>query len=382
MKPSPFAALMLLGACATEPPFEPTAAYFADFYKPEFIAPRPEVIATQGLNLPLRAGDQLLANCAEFFSDELPEMEAKDRAAFDASIACVYPPAGESMLSGQHYYRALAERGFEDDSGTYVQSGIRILCNRTHSVSIAFKGKFIPSSILDENGNVIEIEGGGDIAHDTLMVSVSDRPCDRYKEEAILAEVRAETPAPDGYANFPQPLFVEPSPEKISWGAFEIQLRPGDRLVSHCSQYYTAEVSSTLSANPTPIEYAHRNRLIRCIYVPQDGIVAASAYYAEQLRQKGLTGSPSRAAPKPDEEYPPLRAGQYEWSGRTFFCDDRRSVGMVAMAHHGPMVLLDALTGEFWSTIDQTGGRRARLDQADYPHKILALNLSDLPCEW
>jgi len=365
--------------CASDPPLEPTAASYADQFRPKFVSPQPEQITTRGLNLPLYPGDKLLADCVEFFADELPEMTALDRMDFEKSVSCVYLPAGELGASGSHYYRTLVERGFQDESGTYVQSGIRILCNRTHTVSIALKSKFTPPFVVDpRTGETIEIEGGGEGAHETLMFFVGEEPCQRYKMSAGFSE----SPAPERYASFSQPAFVEPTPSSIKVGSLEIALRSVDRLVAHCAQYYREEIGSDLPPDATPSEFAQRNHFFQCIYPPQADVVAASAFYAEQFANAGLTKTSSLYAPKPeaDDRFPSIRAGWQEWYGRYSYCDSDQTALMGGMARFGGMILLDPRTGQFWSKVNSTGGRKSRIEGVDYAHKILVLSATSHGC--
>ncbi|OYX46482.1 MAG: hypothetical protein B7Y90_15470 [Alphaproteobacteria bacterium 32-64-14] len=345
-------------------------------FTPSYVTPNPATILP-GIDLPLRAGDRVIANCAQAYAYTLPEMTPDEQADFNANVTCVYPQQESFDASYRHYALGLRERDFEDDTGDYVQSGLRIVCNQTHTVMLALQSQFIPRMVMDEKGDPIEIEGGGELAHMGIAFSISDRPCERHATAALEAEITAQPPAPDGYADFIQPLFVEPAPGKIGWGAFEITLRPQDRVVAHCAQFYSEEISQYLTGSG----FGHWNHDRRCIYPPEGELAAASAYYTQQLRGKGLTGTAFATKEDSAEQYPPLRAGTYEWSGLYYFCDQKRVVGLDAMARFGSMVMLDPLTGEFWSTIDATGGRRERIDGALYPHQVLVMFEHDLPCD-
>ena len=375
---SGFCLLLFAAACSSAPPEEPlTADSFTDMFIASYVTPTPATILA-GVDLPLHTGDRVIANCAQAYAYTLPEMTIDEQAEFNANVTCVYPPQESFDASYRHYALGLRERGFEDDTGDYVQSGMRIACNQTHTVVMGIQSNFVPSFVVDpETDEVIDTPGGGGLANMALAFTVSDRPCERYAAAALKAAIAAQPPAPDGYASFTQPLFVEPAPGKISWGGFEIVLRPQDRVVAHCAQYYSEEIAPYLAGS----DFGHWNHYRRCIYPPEGELVAASAYYAEQLKEKGLTGTAFASKGDPAAEYPPLRAGAYEWHGVVYFCDQKRLIGLDAMARFGSMVMLDPLTGEFWSTIDATGGRRERLGDSDYPHQVLVMFEHGLPCD-
>jgi hypothetical protein len=175
-----FGLLLFAAACtsAPPPPLEPlTADSFADTFIAVYVTPSPATILP-GIDLPLRAGDRVIANCAQAYAYTLPEMTIDEVADFNANVTCVYPPQdafGQSML---HYARALSERGFEDETGDYVQSAMRIACDDAHTVIIAIQANFVPSFLVDDDtGDIIDVPGGGDLVNKSLAFSVSDRPC-------------------------------------------------------------------------------------------------------------------------------------------------------------------------------------------------------------
>lgn len=176
---SGFCLLLLAAACSSQPPEQapPTADAFTDIFIASYVTPTPATILT-GLDLPLHAGDRVIANCAQAYAYTLPEMTVEEQADFNANVTCVYPPEDAFEASYRHYALALRERGFRDDTGDYVQSGMRIACNDTHTVMMALQSNFVPSFTLDpETEEVVDIPGGGELANMSLAFTVSARPC-------------------------------------------------------------------------------------------------------------------------------------------------------------------------------------------------------------
>jgi len=171
---------LLVAACSSPSSPQPlTAESFRSDFIASFVTPTPATIAP-GLDLPLHPGDRIIANCAQAYAHELPEMTIDERRAFNASVVCVYPQQEAFDESFAFYLRQLRERGFSDDSGTYVQSAMRIACNRTHSVAMSLQSRFIPPFVFDEaTGEHIDIPGGGELANIAILFSVSDRPCEQ-----------------------------------------------------------------------------------------------------------------------------------------------------------------------------------------------------------
>lgn len=171
--------LLFVSACSSAPPEEPplTADSFSDMFIASYVTPTPATILA-GVDLPLHVGDRVIANCAQAYAYSLPEMTIDEQADFNANVTCVYPPDEAFDASYRHYALALRERGFKDDTGDYVQSGMRIACNQTHTVMMAIQSNFIPSFVVDpETEEVIDIPGGGELANVALAFTVSDRPC-------------------------------------------------------------------------------------------------------------------------------------------------------------------------------------------------------------
>jgi hypothetical protein len=171
--------LLLVGACASQPVEQPplTADDFTDMFIASYVTPTPATILA-GLDLPLNAGDRVIANCAQAYAYTLPEMTIEEQADFNANVTCVLPPEETFDASYRHYALALRERGFRDDTGDYVQSGMRIACNDTHTVMMALQSSFVPSFTLDpETEEVVDVPGGGKLANMSLAFTVSERPC-------------------------------------------------------------------------------------------------------------------------------------------------------------------------------------------------------------
>lgn len=142
-----------------------------------FVVPTPNAILP-GIDLPIRAGDRIIANCAQAYQYTLPEMTPAEQADFNASVTCVFPPEAEFQQSIGHYSRALAERGFKDDTGDYAQSAMRIMCSEAYTVAMSIQADFIPSFVVDpETDDIIDVPGGGAVANVALTFSVSDRGC-------------------------------------------------------------------------------------------------------------------------------------------------------------------------------------------------------------
>jgi len=172
----PLLGLILLATACSSPPPLTAESFRADFIA-AFVTPTPATFAP-GLDLPLHPGDRIIANCAQAYAHELPEMTIDEQREFNASVICIYPQQETFDQSFAFYLRQLRDRGFQDDSGTYVQSGIRIVCNRTHSVVTTLKSRFIPPFVFDEaTGEHIDIPGGGELANSAIVFSISDRPC-------------------------------------------------------------------------------------------------------------------------------------------------------------------------------------------------------------
>lgn len=176
---SGFCLLLFVAACGSQPPEQAPliADDFTDMFIASYVTPTPATILA-GLDLPLNAGDRVIANCAQAYAYTLPEMTVEEQADFNANVTCVYPPEDAFEASYRHYALALRERGFRDDTGDYVQSGMRIACNDTHTVMMALQSNFVPSFTLDpETEEVVDIPGGGKLANMSLAFTVSERPC-------------------------------------------------------------------------------------------------------------------------------------------------------------------------------------------------------------
>lgn len=175
-----FGLLIFTTACTSAPPspLEPlTADSFADMFIASYVTPSPAAILP-GIDLPLRAGDRVIANCAQAYAYTLPEMTIEEVADFNANVICVYPPQDAFEQSLVHFARALRDRGFEDETGDYVQSGMRIVCDETQTVVIAIQANFVPPFLVDDDtGAIIDVPGGGDLVNKSLAFTVSDRPC-------------------------------------------------------------------------------------------------------------------------------------------------------------------------------------------------------------
>lgn len=169
---------LFVAACSSPPSPEPlTAESLANDFIASFVTPTPATFAP-GLDLSLNPGDRIIGNCAQAYAYELPEMTIDEQQDFNASVVCVYPQPEVFDQSFAFYLRQLRDRGFRDNSGTYVQSGIRIACNQTHSVVMSLQSRFIPPFVFDEAiGEHIDIPGGGELANRAILFSVSERPC-------------------------------------------------------------------------------------------------------------------------------------------------------------------------------------------------------------
>ncbi len=174
-----FGLLIFATACTSAPPpREPlTADSFAEMFIASYVTPSPATILA-GIDSPLRSGDRVIANCAQAYAYTLPEMTIDEQTEFNASVTCVYPPQDALEQSLVHYVRALRERGFQDETRDYVQSGMRIACDDTHTVIIAIQGNFVPPFMVEQDsGDIIDVPGGGELVNTSLAFSVSDRPC-------------------------------------------------------------------------------------------------------------------------------------------------------------------------------------------------------------
>lgn len=368
-------AFLLLGACASPSPARvPTAADFIAAFQPQIVTPTPTVLK-RGFDIPLAAGDQIIANCADVYVNELGEMTPEERLEFDAGVVCVYPQPEQFEASYRHYANALRARGFEDESGTYVQSGVRISCNQTHSVIVRPQGQFIPRSIMTNTGEFVDIEGGGVLANMVILFSVSERPCERHTRAVKFSEPAA----PDDYRDQPMPNFLDPV-TRITWGDYEFRIRPEDRLVAHCAQYYREETQS-LPRNPTPADFAELNQRTYCIYVPQDAFNKAAAHYLAQLSVDGFAGVARRDEPDPAQSTSGSKAGARDWYGQITRCGKMNSVILGAMARHGKGTLMDVATGEFWTKLTPTGGRGEKQTGASYPGRIITVRFIGGGCD-
>lgn len=174
-----FLTLFLSAGCASPavPPDPLTADSFAGMFIGSYVTPTPATIL-QELALPMRAGDRVIANCAQAYAYTLPEMTIEEQTEFNANVTCVYPPQDEFHESFAHYAGLLRERGFRDESGTYVQSGMFVACNQASTVMIAIQSDLVPSFIVDPaSGDLIDVAGGGELVNKSLAFTVSDRPC-------------------------------------------------------------------------------------------------------------------------------------------------------------------------------------------------------------
>jgi len=173
---------LLVAACGSSPPSAPlTADGFRSGFIASFVTPTPATFAP-GLDLLLNPGDRIIGNCAQAYAYELPEMTIDEQRDFNASVVCVYPQQETFDQSFAFYLRQLRDRGFRDDSGTYVQSGMRIACNQTHSVVMSLKSRFIPPFAFDEaTSEHIDIPGGGELSNSAILFSVTDRPCQQLR---------------------------------------------------------------------------------------------------------------------------------------------------------------------------------------------------------
>jgi hypothetical protein len=367
---------VFLSACAQQPPR--TASEYLALYQPTFVSPAPQTIV-KSVGLTLAPGDRVLSNCASFFADEMGELSPEDLRDFDATVTCVYPARGAMDASFAHYALEMAAKGFEPNSGTYVQSGMSIFCNRTHTIVFALRGKHVPRSFIDAQGNEIDLPGGGSFGHETWMLSAAEQPCERYE----MASGYSEPPAPDGYAARAQPDFIAADQAHIRWGNYELPLRPGDRLVSHCAQYYREEIGGNLPKDAIPEEFARYNQTFRCIYPGDGNLRAAAAHYMSVLDAAGYNRPTQLGAPRPDagDRFPSLVAGMQEWSGVISRCgSDQKSVLVGAMARYGGMTMADPLTGEYFAKRDPSGGRARKLEGASFPHPILTIRLGSFGC--
>jgi hypothetical protein len=368
---SGFCLLLFVAACGSQPPEQAPliADDFTDMFIASYVTPSPATILP-GLDLPLHAGDRVIANCAQAYAYTLPEMTIEEQADFKANVTCVYPPEDTFDASYRHYALALRQRGFEDNTGSYVQSGMRIVCNETHTVVIGLQSHFTPSFAIDaETEEVIDTPGGGGLANMSLAFTVSERPCERF----VRMRDTSDPPPPEKYADRPAPDFLPAS--QIDVATAIILLRPGDRLVAYCSQYYARELKLD------PYAFADFNRDSSCILV-QGAIKEASAYYLQALTDAGFNKDSPWAAPHPQVSAPESQAGVYAWSGYVSRCSPRNSVRLGAVARIGAGKLIDPLTGEVWTTQGPTGGREALLQDAVTPHAVLVIHATPrMGCE-
>lgn len=355
----------------------PSASGSPPAFQPDFVRPKPATFAA-GLDLPLAPDDQIIANCAEVYTNELPVMTTDEQREFNKNTICVLPSEDSFDKSFVHYSRVLKDRGFKDESGTYVQSGVRISCNRTHSVVMSVMGQFTPPFVLDpRTGETKDVPNGGTMMNMALMFNVVERPCERYRQAAAYFE-----PAPpENYRDMPTPLFLDLQPQ-VKFGDYQIPLRTTDRLVSHCGQYYREEIGENIPSDATPEEFARHNQLLHCIYVPPGTYAEAAAYYIAKIEADGFTRTPSRDEPNPsaDQRFPMFREGTRAWYGRVVRCNGTIAIDIGALARHGPTVLMDAGTGEFFKKRDKTGGRAAKLDGASFPNQILTIRFLSAGC--
>jgi hypothetical protein len=139
----------------------------------KFVTPTPSHLFPGAVDLALAPGDRIIADCDAYFSDRLPDMDANELAEFRNNVVCVYPAPGRLQASASHYRRQLAEKGFKDDSGTNVQSAMSVFRSPRAYVSMRVEAKFIPREVmLDLDSEPIPIEGGGRLAHETLMFAL------------------------------------------------------------------------------------------------------------------------------------------------------------------------------------------------------------------
>lgn len=357
--------LLACAACTNAPVQLPTADMFRQGFLDfaVFVTPDP-VTVLPGINLPLRAGDRVIANCAQAYEHTLPEMTPEEQADFNANVTCIMPPDAEFQQSAQHYNRALAARGFKDDTGDYVQSAMRIACNETHTVAMSMQSNFIPRVVMNqETEEMIDVEGGGELANMALAFSVSERPCE---DIAVMRDL-SDPPAPEKYADRPAPNYLAAT--QIELAGNVLPLRPGDRLIAHCAQYYATEWPLP------PAAFADVNRSHACVAVQGD-IKDAAAHYLRALADAGFDRDAPWAAPHPDMNAEEATAGVYAWSGVLTRCAVDRSVRLGAVARIGRMKLLDPLTAEVWTTRRPFGGRETLLSGAETPNAALIIEFT------
>ena len=154
-----------------------------------YVTPTPATILA-GVDLPLHTGDRVIANCAQAYAYTLPEMTIDEQAEFNANVTCVYPPQESFDASYRHYALALRQRGFEDDTGDYVQSGMRIACNQTHTVVMGIQSNFVPSFVVDpETDEVIDTPGSGGLAN--MAASPSHFSSNQHPAKSVGAGSRS-----------------------------------------------------------------------------------------------------------------------------------------------------------------------------------------------
>jgi hypothetical protein len=227
---------------------------------------------------------------------------------------------------------------------------------------------------MNSDGELIEVEGGGDLANLAIMFAISERPCERHARAARFNE----PPAPENYRDQPTPNFLDPAP-RIMWGDYEFRLRPEDRLVAHCGQYYREETQS-LPRNPTPADFAELNQRTWCIYPPKDGFKVAVSHYLSQFSADGFAGFARRDTPNPADSSDFGKAGARDWYGHVTPCGPMNSVIIGAMARTGNGVMMDVTTEEFFTKLKPYGGRGAKRD-ASYPSPIITVRFIGGGCD-
>lgn len=160
---------------------ELTADEWALEIAPEFVTPSPDALFPDTLNIPRPQDARLVADCRQYYADEMDLMSEQQAADFDQSVICFYLDTPEDQAAFRVLLQSLNDQGFEDQSGTYVQSAMRIFCNLEYTLVAGIKAKFVPRDVMIDDGGqrrLVDIEGGGRLVHTSMMMLASDTPCE------------------------------------------------------------------------------------------------------------------------------------------------------------------------------------------------------------